>query len=314
MSKKQGPRFTGGDHFTGFEKVVHDLMMCNELMGCYGAYQVSFAGGESGLSFGGNQMDMYDKPAYAKIFSDILENATNSDGKIIFQKSEVLSIVGDKDLHLQGKGKTPKMVFGKDLDHVNAALSSAYGINAINAAYLRAIKHHITHVETTIGLMKNSAAKAFYGTDFGKALLFDYHNQYNLNPEGPFVFKYIDGIYNGETRTVVATKEEIVASTDRYDFSDHQRFMRSTLQWAKNSALIENRLNKSLQLLKQYGLCENGPMNLSQVDSPLLTSLCPDGKHHVKAHMVHYQPSAAHPAGLVVPRVEHCAKNPEKTS
>jgi hypothetical protein len=49
MSKKQGLRFTGGDHFAGFEKVVHDLMMCNELMGGYGAYQVSFAGGESGL-------------------------------------------------------------------------------------------------------------------------------------------------------------------------------------------------------------------------------------------------------------------------
>jgi hypothetical protein len=289
------------------------LMMCNELMGGYGAYKVSFAGGESGLSFGGNQMDMYNNPDHAKIFSDILKNATNSDGKKIFEDHEIKLICGKDNLLLQKRAETPKKTFGENLDRVNAALSSEYGIKAINAAYVHSIQHHKIHVEAVIGLMINPAAKAFYGTDFGKALLFDYHNQYDLDPEGQLMFNYIDGIFNGKTRIDVATKEQITASTDRYAFSDHQRFMRSTLQWAKNSALIESRLNKSLQLLKQYGLSDNGPLNLSQVDLSNLASSCPDGQHHVKAHMVHYQPSAAHPEGLVAPRIEHCAKNPERT-
>ena len=82
---------------------------------------------------------------------------------------------------------------------------------------------------------------------------------------------------------------------------------------AKNSELVENRINKSLQLLKKYGLCDNGPLNLSEVDSSAHANSCPVGKHHVKAHMVHYAPSVAHPAGIIAPRVEHCAKNPDKT-
>lgn len=64
MSKKHskpndGPRFTGGDYLTGFDKIVHDLMMRNELINGYHAYEVRFAKkGNSGLSFGGNQMDL----------------------------------------------------------------------------------------------------------------------------------------------------------------------------------------------------------------------------------------------------------------
>ena len=49
LEEELGPRFTAGDHFTGFEKLVHHLMMCNELTNGYGAYKVSFAGDESGV-------------------------------------------------------------------------------------------------------------------------------------------------------------------------------------------------------------------------------------------------------------------------
>lgn len=39
MPKNQdrGARFTGGDHLTGFEKLVHAFMMRNELAQGYGA-------------------------------------------------------------------------------------------------------------------------------------------------------------------------------------------------------------------------------------------------------------------------------------
>ena len=52
-------RFTGGDGLTGFSKLVHNVMMVNELKGGTGAYQLSHAkAGRSGYSFGGNQMDL----------------------------------------------------------------------------------------------------------------------------------------------------------------------------------------------------------------------------------------------------------------
>lgn len=312
MPRSKRVRFAGGDHFAEFEKVAHDMMMSNELHGGYGAYQVSFAGGNSGLSFGGNQMDMYNHRERSNIFLDILKNATTPAGDPIFQTHEIVPITGKDNILLMGRGKTPADVFSKDLDRVNAALSSDYGIKAINATYINETKNSINHIEKIINNFKNPAAKAFYNTDFGKALLYDYNNQYNLDVDGPFVVDYIDGIYNGKTRVVVATKEEITAPTDIYIFSDHQKFMRSTLQWAKNAALVENRIDNSLKVLKKHGLCEGGPLNLSEVDSSIGANLCPEGKHFVKAHKVHYAPSAKHPDGFIALRKEHCAKNPKK--
>ena len=87
--------------------------------------------------------------------------------------------------------------------------------------------------------------------------------------------------------------------------------MRSTLQWAKNADLVENRINKSLNVLKKHGLCEGGPLNLSEVDSSIGANSCQEGKHFVKAHKVHYAPSAKHPDGFIALRKEHCAKNPK---
>ena len=116
MPRSKGVRFTGGDHFSGFEKVAHDMMMSNELHGGYGAYQVSFAGGNSGLSFGGNQMDMYNSLKRANIFSDILKNATTSAGDLIFQTHEIVLITGKDNIRLMDRGKTLEEVFSKDLD------------------------------------------------------------------------------------------------------------------------------------------------------------------------------------------------------
>ena len=40
--------------------------------------------------------------------------------------------------------------------------------------------------------------------------------------------------------------------------------------------------------------------------------VCPYGEHSVVTHELHVPTSKAHPAGIVVPRHFHCAKNPSR--
>ena len=126
-----GHKFTGGANFEGLEKDVHNLIMKTELHDGYGAYKLSYAegkeGGNSGLSFGGNQMDLGDgkpeiKTTARQTFLDILGNATDSYGNKIISETEYNAIV-KKEAYLQ-KGKRPETVFGSDLPKINSALAS----------------------------------------------------------------------------------------------------------------------------------------------------------------------------------------------
>lgn len=311
--KEKGLRFTGGDHLVGFDKILHDLMMRNELADGYQGYEVCFAKkGKSGLSFGGNQMDMSKNSKYAKLFVEILENATTIKGDKIFKKSELLAIVGDKNIYIRKAGLTPEQVFGANLDRVNRALASEYGIKAINAAYLVAIKQMKEKVNDAINGMKNLFAKTFYSSDFGRALLCDYENQYGLKVNGVFVEKYINGYYNNKRKIDYETKKTIYAPIDTYSQKEHEIYLRSTQQWAENHALVDDRLVNTLNLLlDKYGLYHEGPLDLSKVGTREVLK-CSAGYHAVKACIVHYPPSKAHPKGLTTLRRAHCAKNPIK--
>src|SRR4051812_20212437 len=89
QSKDKGLRFSGGDHLEGDEKLGHEAMMRNELRGGYGAYQLSFAHTKkSGLSFGGNQMDIHGNEDAQNAFSKILTNATDKEGHHYFTGDE----------------------------------------------------------------------------------------------------------------------------------------------------------------------------------------------------------------------------------
>lgn len=311
-SKEKDLRFTGGDHFKDLDKVVHDLMMRNELINGYHGYEVRLAKrGNSGLSFGGNQMDMKKHPEYADLFVKILRNAKTIKGENIFKEDELLAIVGDKNRRIRKSGKTPQEIFGKNLNRVNAALASDYGIKEINAAYIIAIKKMKDKVEAAINAMKNPAAKAFYRTDFGRALLCDYENQYGLRLDGAFIEKYINGHYNNQRKIDYETKKRIEVPIDTYSQKDHERYLRSTKQWAKDHNMVDNRLVKTLNLLLDYGLFDGGPLDLSKVGTRKGLQ-CSAGYHAVKACIVHYPPSKSHPKGLTTLRREHCAKNPAK--
>lgn len=261
-NEKNGPRCTVGDDFTGTQKVLHEMIMNNELCGGYGAYKVSYADtqdpkNQSGLSFGVNQMDMSKDRDFADVFINILENAKDKNGNLIVGESTFKKII--KENNFTKTHKTPEQVFGKNLPLVNAALSSEYGINKINNTYLSELNNDMTHIDKAISLMKNPAAKAFYDNDAGRTWLYDYHNQYNLNLDGKdakFMNDYINGEYNGKKRTDFSTNKKYAAPTDHYGVEDHVKYMHSTEQYKKTPKMVDDRLGKTFNLLEGYGLNE----------------------------------------------------------
>lgn len=259
---EENSRFTAGDNFIGLHRLYHEAMMNNELRNGYGAYELSYAGGKSGFSFGGNQMDMSKKKKETiKLFIDILNNANDSTGNKILTKDEINTIVGDKNVNLKTTGQSLENVFGKNLLSINMALSCEYGKKVINQAYFDEIKSGADHIENVIQKIQNPAAKKFYDSDLGRTLLFDYHNQFGLKLDNTFIKEYVDGKLNNKERTHYKTKEKIVAPLDTYTFEHHREYIRSTKQWYEceqkhlNENTInnsENRLNNIEKILQAY--------------------------------------------------------------
>jgi uncharacterized protein YwlG (UPF0340 family) len=87
---KNNLQFTAGNNLTGIFKLYHEAMMQNELRNGLGAYELSFAGGESGFSFGGNQIDLSQNMDFAKNIVEILKNATDNKGVVFLLQTKSL--------------------------------------------------------------------------------------------------------------------------------------------------------------------------------------------------------------------------------
>lgn len=201
-------RFTGGDNLAGLEAKLHAVFMQTELQNGLGAYEVSLADGSSGISFGGNQMDLAKGDSkYREIFFDILARAKMSDGgggsrsvggdrgdrsdsagnsgnggsgNKIFSDVDLSNI---KALPLLFKtGHRPQLIFGGYLPKINQALSSKYGIEKLNEVYRLELKKILTHVERAIMHITNVRnRKIIAASDEWKVRLADYHNQFYLD-------------------------------------------------------------------------------------------------------------------------------------
>ncbi len=111
MAKNE--RFTGGDDLTGIHKKYHDIMMKNELRGGMGAYELSWAGGRSAPSFGGNQMDLGSNIKAPPVFQEIVSNAGYFSDDEIKTLKNIVNIENMKNL----VGKIPKVIY-----HLNSPL------------------------------------------------------------------------------------------------------------------------------------------------------------------------------------------------
>ena len=163
-------RYTYGDTFTGFKKVLHDSIMLNELRNGRGAYQLSWAKTDlSGLSYGPQQFDLASSnPDAQPVLRRILESATYDTGPNAGQR-----IVDDKlTEQLFGAG-SPLLMKGTDTfltapewrqarDLVTAAINSSYGRNTVDSAYDVYLDRRITDVTNKIeNNITNPDSKAF---------------------------------------------------------------------------------------------------------------------------------------------------------
>ena len=251
MTTNQGDRgfkFTGGDNLTGINQIYHEVMMRNELEGGYGAYKVSYAGEKSGFSFGGNQMDMKKNSGRSDIFRDILTQAKDNAGIPILTKNEIKLVAGDQNQNLIKSGQSLESVFGEMLSRVNAALSSKYGRTKIDEVYPAEIKNGADHIEKSIENMKNPGAKKFYDSNLGRALLFDYHNQFNLGLKDRLLRDYIDG----KGKEDYTTKKNLIAPVEEYTLEHHLQFIRGTKQFYKRPDSCIGRIEKVLKVIEEF--------------------------------------------------------------
>lgn len=163
-------KFTGGDDLTGFAKYVHEVMMLNELEGGYGAYELRHAKkGDSGYSFGGNQMDLRKNDYARKVFKNILAKAK-------VEAVEIESYIF--------KFKNNILLAETEKQKINYILGSKQGKEEINSIYMDEITSKIKHVNSILTSVHENLHN-YIDNVFFLLVMVDYHNQLDLTSNGP---------------------------------------------------------------------------------------------------------------------------------
>ncbi|MGH8614863.1 MAG: hypothetical protein ACREYF_23255, partial [Gammaproteobacteria bacterium] len=178
-------KFTGGDNLTGFKKLINDIFMRNELYNGDGGYEVSHArAGKSGYSFGPVQWDPSTGHIIKKgnttaedltaksVLLGILSNAKDSVGNAIVTNPVTLAN------NASTEGST---LSDSEIATINAALSSDYGVQAINDAYLIELDTKVARIDALVaelrGVGREQAADFIEHNQTMQLLLIDYDNQ-----------------------------------------------------------------------------------------------------------------------------------------
>ncbi|MGH7771541.1 MAG: hypothetical protein ACREQA_04835, partial [Candidatus Binatia bacterium] len=184
-------KFTGGDNLTGFKKLINDIFMRNELYNGDGGYEISHARvGRSGYSFGPVQWDLSTGHVIKKgntpeetvtvesLLTGILSNAKDNAGDRVVsneQRDHLLSTVATKGATLTEAEKAT----------INAALSSDYGVQAINDAYLIELDTKVARIDALVaelrGVGREQAADFIEHNQTMQLLLIDYDNQFGIS-------------------------------------------------------------------------------------------------------------------------------------
>lgn len=302
----QNIRFTGGDKLEGLEKKIHEAFMVTELNSGKDAYKISYGeekeGGKSGLSFGGNQMDLVNgKDEYKELFINIMADAKNQADNFIISKEDLKTI---KLVYLT-RGKYPSTVFGDLLPKVNSALASKYGVEKINEMYSTELKGKIQHVKEAIALLTHEDNKKLLNTDPWIVKLVDFHNKFNIElPQKGKDFKdySILKFLNGEEVTLKNYEYgsdgeikkdkngiKIVKTTHKLKLADlinneeFEKFIKSTNDYNKSEAAkkgIDNRLAKLFKVLvKQEFIDEVQKYNITEENAEKLFASYTDEGH-----------------------------------
>jgi Ca2+-binding RTX toxin-like protein len=177
--------FTGANLLDGFDKLVGNLIVKNELGNSSDGYQISHATiGDSGYSFGGYQLDASKHIIESgALLTDIFAHATDADETpIISDANAFYSSIADR-LHQAGN---PNLLTTDEKQIINTALSSDYGRNALDQDFVTAVQNNIAHVNDVIASLPDGTIKTtLQNSPELQLYLNDYNNQFYIKTDGP---------------------------------------------------------------------------------------------------------------------------------
>jgi len=148
--------FSGLDNLTGFDKTVGTVLLKNELGGISNGYELRHAdgtevGGNSGYSFGGNQLDLANNTVHASaILRDILVFAVDGNDDPIIANGG--AFYDSHQLQIEAQGN-PFALLTADKTLINQALASDYGRFVLNLDFVDEVQTRIADVNTVINAL-----------------------------------------------------------------------------------------------------------------------------------------------------------------
>jgi hypothetical protein len=168
----------------GYQQDIGNILVRDELGGVSNGYDLEHSTGNSGYSFGGNQMDLGsgNHEHYFSMVKDILTNARDANGNAIVPNgADYADQIHDA---LVSKGD-PNALSVDDKALVNAALGSDYGREQIDSAFPGAVQHTIDHVWDVVSALPPGAVRDdLTQSPEMQATLADYDNQLHIDPHG----------------------------------------------------------------------------------------------------------------------------------
>ena len=175
--------------FTGdvrFKTILASVLEENELRG-KSPYEIQYAGGNSGWSFGVPQYDLSTRNQEGiNLFIRILQNAKNGSNYIIDDGDPLTGRTNDKkvaDLLAKAKMIGGQSLSAEEKGLINQALSSTYGISAIDGALDGTLQRLINDATRATNLTSGDD-RTFLQSDLGRLFLCDYDNQLDITPGG----------------------------------------------------------------------------------------------------------------------------------
>jgi Ca2+-binding RTX toxin-like protein len=235
--------FEGDDSLTGFEYLVATILLKNELGGLSNGYELAHSTGNSGYSFGGNQMDLSVNDDGQNLLRDILTNATDENNNLIFADGN--QFYNDHQGEIESSGD-PNALSSTNIDLINEALASDYGRSAINNAFVQELNDAIDHVDDIIASLPSGNIKTtLENSQELRSILVDYHNQLSLNTGG-LMHQYLQGI------EVTTYQNNDIQLNGMITAEDLQAFMSQTFWATTNPSAYATRQDNIHSILEDF--------------------------------------------------------------
>ncbi len=226
------------------KKIIGEVLIKNELGGVSNGYQIDNAGTpNSGFSFGGNQMDLSEGVGN-QIFQQII-------------KQEVGQAFYDSiSSRITQKGNSNILTM-QEKSQINLALSSNYGKQLINQAFVDEVNLRSNHVDDLARILNTNF------TGDVKVALVDYDNQFGIS------------LNNSSSSSIRSKLQSILNQNGTITLEDVEDSIRSTGQYKDHADSQEARIQATRKIIATAGLISDGSDSTTSLLNALVTTLAP---------------------------------------